>query len=126
MTRVGRNAFVREVVEANGLLAGEVSTHLLFKEYGTIEMPVAGFYYLLKAFEKSESIPKMMEEFDIYTRGQVLQFITVNQDDVIENLKKSYADFKLITIDGVRVEGPDWWLCARKSGTEPLIKVALE
>ena len=41
MTRVGREAFVREVIEANGLLAGEVSTHLLFKEYGTIEMPLA-------------------------------------------------------------------------------------
>lgn len=126
MTRVWRNAFVGEVVEKNGLLAGEVSTHLLFKEYGTIEMPLAGFYYLLKAFEKSESIPKLMEEFDIYTRGQVLQFITDDQDSVIEKLKQTYATQKLITIDGVRVEGPDWWLCARKSWTEPLIKVALE
>jgi phosphomannomutase len=126
MTRVGRNAFVGEVVEANGLLAGEVSTHLLFKEYGTIEMPLAGFYYLLRAFEKSESIPKLMEEFDIYTRGQVLQFRTDNQDGVIEKLKENYAQYDVITIDGVRVEGPDWWFCVRKSWTEPLIKVALE
>ena len=68
MTRVGRESFVREVIEANGLLAGEVSTHLLFKEYGTIEMPLAGLFYLLKALENYDNASSMMAEFDTYAR----------------------------------------------------------
>lgn len=99
MTRVGREAFVREVIEANGLLAGEVSTHLLFKEYGTIEMPLAGLFYLLKALEKYSSATELIKEFNTYTRGQVFQFITDKKDEAIEELKKKYSDLEQITID---------------------------
>lgn len=126
VTRVGREKFVREVIEANGLLAGEVSTHLLFKEYGTIEMPLAGLFYLLKALENYDNASSMIAEFNTYARGQVLQFITEKKDELIEALKAQYAQHTIITIDGVRVEAPDWWFCVRKSGTEPMLKVALE
>ncbi len=115
MTRVGRESFVREVIEANGLLAGEVSTHLLFKEYGTIEMPLAGLFYLLKALENYNTASEMIAEFNTYTRGQVFQFITDKKDELIETLKEKYKQHTIITIDGVRVEAPDWWFCVRKS-----------
>ncbi len=115
ITRVGREKFVREVVAANGLLAGEVSTHLLFKEYGTIEMPLAGLFYLLKALENYNNASEMIAEFNTYARGQVFQFITDKKDELIEALKVKYAQHTIITIDGVRVEAPDWWFCVRKS-----------
>ena len=126
MTRVGRESFVREVIEANGLLAGEVSTHLLFKEYGTIEMPLAGLFYLLKALENYNSASEMIAEYNTYARGQVFQFITDKKDELIDTLKEKYAQYTIITIDGVRVEAPDWWFCVRKSWTEPMLKVAIE
>jgi phosphomannomutase/phosphoglucomutase len=126
MTRIGREAFVREVIEANGLLAGEVSTHLLFKEYGTIEMPLAGLYYLLKALENYTDATRMVAEFNGYARGQVIQFITDKKDEAIEALKQKYSNYQQITIDGIRIESPDWWFCVRKSGTEPMLKVAIE
>lgn len=126
MTRVGRESFVREVIAANGLLAGEVSTHLLFKEYGTIEMPLAGLYYLLKSLEKYDSASDMIGEFNTYARGQVLQFITDKKDETIEALKQKYQAYEQITIDGIRIESPGWWFCVRKSGTEPMLKVAIE
>lgn len=126
MTRVGRESFVREVIAANGLLAGEVSTHLLFKEYGTIEMPLAGLYYLLKSLEKYENASEMIREFNTYARGQVLQFITDKKDEIIEALKQKYQAYEQITIDGIRIEAPEWWFCVRKSGTEPMLKVAIE
>ena len=126
MTRVGRESFVREVIDSNGLLAGEVSTHLLFKEYGTIEMPLAGLYYLLRALENYSDVNAMIAEFNTYARGQVVQFITDKKDEAIEAIKEKYKEHDIITIDGVRVEAPEWWFCVRKSGTEPLLKVALE
>jgi len=126
MTRVGRESFVREVIEKNGLLAGEVSTHLLFKEYGTIEMPLAGLYYLLKSLENYANASDMIAEFNTYARGQVFQFITDKKDEAIEMLKEKYQHYEQITIDGVRIESPDWWFCVRKSGTEPMLKVAIE
>ena len=126
VTRVGRESFVREVMELNGLLAGEVSTHLLFKEYGTIEMPLAGLYYILKTLENYENATALVAEFNTYARGQVLQFITDKKDETIEAIKQAYSQYQQITIDGIRIEAPDWWFCVRKSGTEPMLKVALE
>ncbi len=126
MTRVGREAFVREVIEANGLLAGEVSTHLLFKEYGTIEMPLAGLYYLLKVLENYDNATSMIAEYNTYARGQVFQFKTEKKDEIIEAIKEKYKAYDQITLDGIRIEAPDYWFCVRKSNTEPLLKVALE
>lgn len=68
VTQVGRESFVRQVIQENGLLAGEISTHLLFKEYGTIEMPIAGLFYILKALEKYNNATEMIHELDIYAR----------------------------------------------------------
>ncbi len=126
MTRVGREAFVREVIEANGLLAGEVSTHLLFKEYGTIEMPLAGLYYLLKVLENYDNATSMIAEYNTYARGQVFQFKTEKKDEIIDAIKEKYKAYEQITLDGIRIEAPDYWFCVRKSNTEPLLKVALE
>jgi phosphomannomutase len=126
ITQVGRESFVREVIEKNGLVAGEVSTHLLFKEYGTIEMPLAGLFYLIKALEKYENATALIKEFDVYARGQIFQFKTDKKDDIIQALKERYNMYEQITIDGVRVEATDFWFTVRKSNTEPLLKLSIE
>ncbi|MCB9806885.1 hypothetical protein H6768_03245 [Candidatus Peribacteria bacterium] len=89
-------------------------------------MPLAGLYYLLKALEKYSNASEMIAEFNTYARGQVFQFITDKKDEIIESLKEKYNTYAQITIDGIRIESPDWWFCVRKSGTEPMLKVAIE
>ncbi|MBP7806735.1 hypothetical protein KA057_03570 [Candidatus Gracilibacteria bacterium] len=126
ITQVGRESFVRQVIEENGLVAGEVSTHLLFKEYGTIEMPLAGLYYILKALEKYNNSSEMIRELDVYARGQIFQFKTEKKEEIIEALKEKYKTYEQITIDGVRVEATDFWFTVRKSNTEPLLKLSIE
>lgn len=117
---------MREVIEKNGLVAGEVSTHLLFKEYGTIEMPLAGLFYLMKALETYENATQLIKEFDVYARGQIFQFKTEKKDEIIETIKEHYKHYEQITLDGVRVEAPDFWFTVRKSNTEPILKLSLE
>jgi phosphomannomutase len=126
ITQVGRESFVRQVIAENGLLAGEVSTHLLFKEYGTIEMPLAGLYYIFKALEKYNNATEMVQELDVYARGQIFQFRTEKKDEIIEALKEKYNTYEQITIDGVRVEASNFWFTVRKSNTEPILKLSIE
>jgi phosphomannomutase len=68
----------------------------------------------------------MVQELDIYARGQIFQFRTEKKDEIIENVKKKYSIYEQITIDGVRVEAPDFWLTVRKSNTEPILKLSIE
>ena len=68
----------------------------------------------------------MIAEYNTYARGQVFQFKTEKKDEIIEAIKAKYAEHEQITLDGIRIEAPDYWFCVRKSNTEPLLKVALE
>jgi phosphomannomutase/phosphoglucomutase len=48
---------------------------------------------------------------------------------VVEKLRAEYegkSGFKVVTIDGVRVEGEDYWFLVRPSGTEPVLRIMVE
>ncbi len=45
---------------------------------------------------------------------------------VVEKTKEAFKDYRLITIDGVKVISDDFWLLVRPSGTEPLLRIMLE
>jgi len=45
---------------------------------------------------------------------------------VVERVKEEFKTERLITIDGVKVVGRDYWVLVRPSGTEPLLRVMLE
>ena len=89
-------------------------------------MPLAGLFYILKALEKYNNATEMIQELDVYARGQIYQFKTEKKDEIIESIKKHYSEYEQITIDGVRVEAPDFWFTVRKSNTEPLLKLSIE
>lgn len=45
---------------------------------------------------------------------------------VVEKTKEAFKNYRLITIDGVKVISDDFWLLVRPSGTEPLLRIMLE
>ena len=48
------------------------------------------------------------------------------QQAKIAALKQRYADGKVLTIDGLRVDYPHWWFNVRPSNTEPLLRLNVE
>ena len=44
----------------------------------------------------------------------------------MEKLKEKYSDGKLNTLDGIRIDFPDWWFNVRPSNTEPKLRLNLE
>jgi phosphomannomutase len=45
---------------------------------------------------------------------------------VLAAIRRTYADGKLLELDGVTVEYADWWFNVRCSNTEPLVRLNLE
>jgi len=45
---------------------------------------------------------------------------------VVKSVKEAFKNYRLITIDGVKVIAEDFWLLVRPSGTEPLLRIMLE
>jgi len=50
----------------------------------------------------------------------------VDVDQVLSTFEKEYADFEVITVDGVKVDMPEGWVHLRKSNTEPIIRLYAE
>lgn len=46
--------------------------------------------------------------------------------NLVDKILSSYSNYRSITIDGVKVIGPDFWFLVRPSGTEPLIRIFVE
>ncbi len=47
-------------------------------------------------------------------------------DAILDEIKKRYANEKITTIDGVKIDYPDSWVHLRKSNTEPIIRIYSE
>ncbi|RUM48226.1 MAG: phosphoglucosamine mutase [Hyperthermus sp.] len=47
---------------------------------------------------------------------------------VVEHLREKYEGkgLRLVTVDGIRVEGDDYWFLVRPSGTEPVLRIMVE
>jgi phosphomannomutase len=55
-----------------------------------------------------------------------LNFKVKNQEMVLRRIKKAYIGKKISILDGVTVDGADFWLNVRPSQTEPLLRLNLE
>jgi len=95
---------VDEVIQKNGLIAGETSAHILFKEYGTIEVPLLALYYIIKELENFSTAIEMIDAYMPYVRGQIVHFKHEEKDMIIEEFKNRYADYEQNLTDGVRIE----------------------
>lgn len=51
---------------------------------------------------------------------------SVNADEVLEKVTRIYADERIDTVDGVKIDFNDGWVHLRKSNTEPIIRVYSE
>jgi phosphomannomutase len=46
--------------------------------------------------------------------------------DLIRTLRKEYADLRLTTVDGLRIDWEDAWILIRPSNTEPVLRISSE
>ena len=50
----------------------------------------------------------------------------MNVDALLERIKQKYANERITTIDGVKIDFADGWVHLRKSNTEPIIRIYSE
>lgn len=127
MMRVG-NPFYKEALLADdGLLAGEFSGHIMFKEFWAID---DGLFSALKFMSimsrEGKKASELAEPFKRCFQTEEINMQVEDADKTFEQVKAKYADGKLVTIDGLLISYDDWWLSLRKSNTEPLVRLRLE
>ncbi|MEZ0393542.1 MAG: phosphoglucosamine mutase [Desulfurococcaceae archaeon] len=128
-TKVGSVGIARAMKADAGTLCG-------FEENGGFMYPPfqyvrdGGMTFALFAEMLARMGKKPSELYEELPRTYVLkERIRMGRDEAqraVEAVKEAFKGYKMISVDGVRVEGEDFWLLVRPSGTEPLLRVMIE
>jgi len=132
MTRVGHSYIHEALLKENAVLAGEISGHFYFgKEYYGFD---DGVFAAIKMVEllsrKNQKLSELATKLPKYFSSPEIRLKCPDDKKfkVVEVLKEKFEKegFRLITIDGVRVEFEDGWGLVRASNTEPALVLRFE
>ncbi|MBW2990694.1 phosphomannomutase/phosphoglucomutase [Candidatus Woesearchaeota archaeon] len=127
MTRGGNPFYKSQLTEQGGVFGAEVTGHVFFQDHYNID---DGLYFALKAMKafvySKKKLSELANPLKKYFASPELRLKTSDADKALDKVKQAFSDGRLVEIDGVRVDYPDWWFILRKSNTEPVIKLRLE
>jgi len=127
MSRVG-HAFIKQQMRDNdAVFAGELSGHYYFKENYFAESSSLAALYVANLISNSDApLSELIKPIQKYFASGEINSEVKKTSEVIRILKAKYGTGKVIELDGLSVEFPDWWFNVRASNTEPLIRLNLE
>ena len=126
--RVG-NPFHKEALHRSrdGLLAAELSGHVMFAEHHGIDDALYAALKLLSALGRGGGpLSQRFEALDRYARSGELRIQTREPQALVAAARAHFAGARIHEVDGITVEYPDWWFNLRASNTEPVAKLVIE
>lgn len=131
MWKAGHSLMKGKMKETKAELAGEMSGHIFFAdEYFGYDDAIYASCRLLRILSNTEvALSSFLSDLPItYSTPEIrIECRDEIKFQVIERLKKELAtEFKIITIDGVRVEFEDGWGLVRASNTQPVLVLRFE
>ena len=126
-SRVGHSLIKAQMRKEKAVFAGELSGHYYWQENSNAEMATLAVLTLVNLLNESgKKISELTVELKRYFQSGEINSEVADKDAVLENLKWKYAEGKLDTLDGIRIDFPDWWFNVRASNTEPKLRLNLE
>lgn len=126
---VGEVNVVAEMKKVNAVIGGEGNGGIIYPElhYGRDAL-VGIALFLTHLANENKSMSMLRASYPNYE--MVKEKVDLNPkmdvDNLLKNLEKKYANFELITIDGLKIIMPEGWVMIRKSNTEPIVRVYAE
>ncbi len=136
MWRTGHSLIKAKMVEEKAALAGEMSGHIFFKHryYGFDDGVYAGGRLLEVLSEGGRDLPTHLKDVPHTVATPEIRFDCSDQlkfklvEKVVEAFRAGAAKggYRVIDIDGARVEWPDGWGLVRCSNTQPILVLRFE
>jgi phosphomannomutase len=127
MCRVGHAFIKQQMRAAKAIFAGELSGHYYFRDnYYTESSAMAVLFLANLLSEESRPLSELVRPLRRYAKSPEINSEVKEPAAVLRRLKDLYAGGKILELDGLSVEFPDWWFNVRASNTEPLVRLNLE
>lgn len=125
---VGEANVVAEMRRTNALIGGEGNGGVIDPRIGWVRDPFIGMGLILSLMaEERKPLSLLIAELPQY--AMLKTKFTVSRDrlpEAMTALQARWPDARVNRDDGLRLDGPDWWLHVRGSNTEPVVRVIAE
>lgn len=126
---VGEVNVVELMKKNNAIIGGEGNGGIIYPEihYGRDAL-VGVALFLTHLANQDLDVANLRASYPAYFMSKQKIELTpeINVDAILEAMQKRYADEKITTIDGVKIDLANSWVHLRKSNTEPIIRIYTE
>ena len=127
LCQVGHSFMKAKLREKGGPFGGELAGHFYFREFSYAD---SAFLTMIKVMnildESNKTLSQLTKPYRKYAPSGEINFKTEKADQLIAGSEKVFPGGEVLTIDGVRIDFPNWWFSLRKSNTEPLLRLVVE
>jgi len=131
-TRVGHSFIKATMAETNAVFGGEHSGHFYFRDFWRADSGMLAAMHTLAALGQAPEGTTLSSMLTTYDRYAVSGEINTRVDDqaaVTAHIAERFSARDGVTtdeMDGLTVDGGDWWFNVRPSNTEPLLRLNVE
>ncbi|WP_328584706.1 phosphomannomutase/phosphoglucomutase [Streptomyces sp. NBC_00370] len=129
-TRVGHSFIKAEMARTGAVFGGEHSAHYYFADFWNADTGMLAALHVLAALGGQQGpLSELTRGFDRYTASGEINSTVEDPADRLSAVRAAWSgrpDVTLDTLDGLTVNGPDWWFNLRPSNTEPLLRLNAE
>ncbi len=126
---VGEVNVVRQMQLTNAIIGGEGNGGVIYpaSHYGRDALVGIGLFLSLLAHKKMK-VSELRQTYPQYqiSKNRIDLSADMNVDQVLEDVRAAFANERVDTRDGVKIDFADGWVHLRKSNTEPIIRVYSE
>ena len=126
-TRVGHSYIKQVMAETGAVFGGEHSAHYYFADNFRADSGLIASLVLIGEMSRSDTpLSVLRQPFERYAASGEINTTVDDQAAVVSLVRAHYADAPQDDLDGLTVDGGDWWFNLRASNTEPLLRLNLE
>jgi phosphomannomutase len=126
-TRVGHSFIKQVMAETGAVFGGEHSAHYYFRDnYRADSGLIAAMVVLEQMSVSGLPLSELRRPFERYAASGEINTRVDDPAAVIEQVAAHYSSMPQDRMDGLTVDGGDWWFNLRPSNTEPLLRLNLE
>ncbi len=126
---VGEVNVVEKMKETEAVIGGEGNGGVIYPalHYGRDALVGTALFltYLAKRKMKISELRATYPDYFI-SKNKVNLEAGMDVQQIFEKVKKAYAEFPVLTIDGIKIDFPDGWVQLRVSNTEPIMRIYAE
>ncbi|CAN2209857.1 {ManB} Phosphomannomutase [Candidatus Nanopelagicaceae bacterium] len=129
-SRVGHSYIKKLMAETNAVFGGEHSGHFYFRDFWRADSGMLAALHAIAALGESKAtLSKLLSSFNRYHSSGEINSEVADANAAMNLIEKMYGKkdgVEVDHLDGLTINGDNWWFNLRASNTEPLLRLNVE